>query len=170
MKCFLRLVLTYIVIIVITCVPLGVVQAKEIKYNHNSITITEIKGKVDFKVISPKQIPDSWTLEIKTYPWVEKDNINSFRLHYMDKNDENLMIGIEERKATPKEIEDKTPNKITINGNSGNFIEWGNSGEKLNGKIIVGGKLCWVQDGTYIEMDSSDISMDKMIKIANSMK
>ncbi|MFE8699818.1 hypothetical protein ACFYKX_04190 [Cytobacillus sp. FJAT-54145] len=46
MKYFLRLVLACTVI---SCVPLGE-QAKEIKYNHNSITISEIKGKVDFKV------------------------------------------------------------------------------------------------------------------------
>lgn len=74
------------------------VQAKEIKYNHESIIISKIKEIVDFKVFSPEKIPNDWTLEIKTYLSDEKDNITQFELHYMDHNDENLMVGILEKK------------------------------------------------------------------------
>jgi hypothetical protein len=42
------------------------IMAKEIKYNHNSITIPEIKKKVDFPDLTTKKIPDDWTLETKT--------------------------------------------------------------------------------------------------------
>ncbi|MDQ6598018.1 hypothetical protein E2K98_28470 [Bacillus salipaludis] len=60
-------------------------QGKEIKYNHNSLTIPEIKHHVDFNVLVPKNVPDDWTLEIKTYPWEAKTNFTNFRLHYMEK-------------------------------------------------------------------------------------
>ncbi|MFF5395862.1 hypothetical protein ACFY5J_00515 [Peribacillus butanolivorans] len=68
---FIRLL---VVFILIQNIPL-LVQAKEIKYNHESITLSEIKRKVDFKVVVPQNIPNDWTLEIKTYPWDEKDKI-----------------------------------------------------------------------------------------------
>jgi hypothetical protein len=83
------------------------------------------------------------------------------------------MIGVEERKAVSKGIAEKKPNaeKIKINGTIGYFQEWSNNGEGDSiGKKITGGKLSWVQEGTYIEMDSSNIIKDKMIEIARSMK
>ncbi|MGO4890643.1 DUF4367 domain-containing protein [Anaerobacillus sp. MEB173] len=161
-----------IVFILISSIPLGV-QAKEIKYNHNSITISEVKEKVDFKVLSPKQVPDDWTLEIKTYSSGGKDIITHFKLHFMDKNDKYLMVGIGEKKATSKRIEPMNSNveEININGNIAYFQEWANAGElDSKGKKITGGLLTWIQDGTYIEMDSSNISKEKIIEIAESMK
>ncbi|RSK28512.1 DUF4367 domain-containing protein [Bacillus sp. HMF5848] len=169
MKYLLKLLLVFILI---STIPLCV-QAKNIKYNHNSITISEVEKKVDFKVLSPKQVPKDWTLEIKTYPLGEKDTITNFRLHYMDKNDKYLMVGIEQRKAVSNEVEVKTPNaeKININGHIAYFQGWGNGGEgDSKGKKITGGLLTWIQDGTYIEMDSSNISKENMMKIANSLK
>ncbi|WP_227940384.1 DUF4367 domain-containing protein [Alkalihalobacillus deserti] len=169
MKCLLRALVAFILI---SIVPM-VVQAEEVKYNHKSITISEIKEEVDFNVLSPKQVPDDWTLEIKTYPSGENDIISNFRLHYMDKNDKYLMVGIEEREATSKGIEAKKLNaeEININGNIAYFQGWANEGElDSKSKEITGGKLSWVQEGTCIEMDSSNITKDKMIEIARSMK
>lgn len=157
-----------VVFILISSAPLGV----QSKYNHNSITISEIKEKVDFKVLSPNWVPNNWTLEIKTYPWGEKDNITHFRLHFMDKDDNYLMIGIEEKKAS-EGIEKQKPNteKININGNIGYFHEWANSGKlDRNGNLTSGGRLSWIQEGTYIEMDSLNVEKDKMIEFASSMK
>jgi hypothetical protein len=161
-----------VVFIFILSVPLGV-YAKEIKYNHNSMTIPEIKEKVDFNVLSPKQLPSDWTLEIKTYPWGEKDNITDFNLHYMGKSDQYLMVSIGERKEILKKEEPLSPytEAIDINGNKGYFEAWGNSGElDKKGNKITGGILFWVQEGTYIEMVSMNITKDKMIEIAKSMK
>lgn len=160
------------VLILFSSVPLGV-EAKEIKYNHNSITISGIKEKVDFRVLSPKQIQDDWTLDIKTYPTNSDENFTYFRLHYMDKNDNHLMIGIEERKISSKNEVPISPyvETIDISGNTGYFEAWGNSGElDKKGNKITGGRLSWIQEGTYIEMDSSNITKDKMIEIARSMK
>ncbi|WP_231505544.1 DUF4367 domain-containing protein [Bacillus sp. EB01] len=149
------------------------VQEKEIKYNHNSITIPEIKQNVHFNVIVPKNVPDDWTLEIKTYPWGAKTKFTHFRLHYMDKNDEKMMVSIKQIKGSMKRTEENNQNakSVSINGYSGNQIKWGNDGEvDSKGEIVTGGILQWTQEGTYIEMYSSRIPMENMLEIARSMK
>ena len=80
-------------------IPL-IVQAKEIKYNHESITISEIKTKVDFKVVVPQNIPNDWTLEIKTYPWVKKTKLLILACAIWNSNDKYLLIGIEQSKES----------------------------------------------------------------------
>jgi hypothetical protein len=147
-------------------------DAKGIKYNHNSITVSEIKNMVNYEVIAPEKVPKDWTLEIKTYPWGEKDNITHFRLHYMDSKDIQLIVGIEQRKEPPnKEWLNSDAKQVKINGSKGYFEEWGNSSElDKKGELVTGGLLSWTQNGTYILMDSSRISKDKMLEIARSMK
>lgn len=163
-NCFrLLLLLTLISVVPMTA------QA-QIKYNHDSPTISEIEDKVNFKVFTPSDVPEDWTLEIKTYPVGKKDNIAKFRLHYMDKHDEHMMVGIEQKNAN--DIENKHPyaQKVEVNGHTAYFVEWGNSGEMdSRGKVITGGLLYWSQKGTYIEMDSSILDRDNMLEIANSM-
>ncbi|MEH6940094.1 DUF4367 domain-containing protein [Bacillus sp. JJ664] len=150
-----------------------IIMAKEIKYNHNSITVPEIKKKINFTVLTPKKIPSDWTLEIKTYPWGVTENITNFRLHYMDSQDTILIVGIDQRKENPLNEELLSPNakQVNINGNKGYFAEWGNSGTLDNhGELINGGLLFWAQDGTYLTMNSSRLSKEKMLEIARSMK
>ncbi|MFD9627448.1 DUF4367 domain-containing protein [Peribacillus muralis] len=164
---FIRLL---VVIILFQSIPL-LVQAKEIKYNHDSITISEIKRKVDFKVVVPQNIPNDWTLEIKTYPWDEKNKITNFSLHYMDSDDKYLLIGIEQSKESPNKELNNNAEQVDINGHKGFFVEWGNSGElDKEGELITGGLLRWIQEGTYVEMDSSRVSRNIMLDVARSMK
>ncbi|WP_057915953.1 DUF4367 domain-containing protein [Peribacillus muralis] len=164
---FIRL---FVVFILIQNVPL-IVQAKEIKYNHESITISGIKKKVDFKVVVPQNIPNDWTLEIKTYPWDEKDKITNFSLHYMDSDDKYLLISIDQRKGPFKKEMHINEEQVDINGHKGFFVEWGNSGElDKKRELVTGGLLRWVQEGTYVEMHSSRISRNKMLEVARSMK
>lgn len=47
-----------------------IIMAKEIKYNHHSKTTAEIQKEVGFTVLTPTRIPDDWTLEIQTSPWL----------------------------------------------------------------------------------------------------
>jgi hypothetical protein len=168
----LKFLIRLLIVLVLTSYSSILVQAKEIKYNHNSITVSEIKKKVDFKVLTPKQIPNDWTLEIKTYPWGEKNNITNFSLHYMDRNDVYMMVSVDQRKMTSKKIKEIGPNAklVDVNGNKGYFEEWVNSGQlDSKGEIITGGILYWIQDGTYIQMNSSRITKDKMLGIARSV-
>jgi len=162
--CFRSLLL----LILISVVP--IIAQAQIKYHHDSPTISEIENKVNFKVFNPSNVPEGWTLEIKTYPGGVQDNVTKFRLHYMDKHDEHLMIGIEQRKATNIQKKHFNTEKVEVNGHNAYFKEWNNSGEVVSGKVISGGLLYWVQEGTYIEMDSSVLNKDKMLEIANSMK
>lgn len=153
----------FIFLILLNSSPV-IIAAKEIKYNHNSITIHEIKGKVGFTVLTPHKIPDDWTLEIKTTLGV--------MLHYMDSKDTKLMVAIHQRKGTPLSPYDfPHAQLVDINGNKGYFQEWIDSGEiDKNGDAITGGLLNWVQDGTFIEMNSSILPRERMLEIARSMK
>lgn len=148
------------------------IQAKGIKYNHNSITIPEIKQNVNFNVLVPKNVPDDWTLEIKTSPSEAKVNITSFALHYMDKNDEQMMVRIEQIKDSIKQPEYHGPNTkiVNINGCPGYLTKWRDGEVDHKGEIVIGGTLQWTQEGTCIDMFSSRIPMEKMLEIARSMK
>ncbi|MFJ7755334.1 DUF4367 domain-containing protein [Peribacillus muralis] len=164
---FIRLVFA---LLLIQNIPL-VVQAKEIKYNHGSLTISEIKRKVDFKVVVPENTPSDWTLEIKTYPWGEKNKITNFNLHYMDSDDKYLLIDIEQSKEASNKEMNINAERVEINGHKGYFVEWGNCGElDKKGEIITGGLLRWKQEGTYVEMYSSRVSRKQMFEVARSMK
>ncbi|MFE6168636.1 DUF4367 domain-containing protein [Viridibacillus arvi] len=140
-----------------------IIVAKEIKYNHNSITIPEIKKKVDFTILTPKKIPDDWTLDTKTSPWI--------MLHYMDSKDTKLMVAIDLRIAHPLSDEDfPYSQQVDINGYKAYFQDWAENGEVVNkGDTITGGLLRWKQDGTYVEMISSRLPKEKMLEIARSM-
>ena len=140
-----------------------IIMGKEIKYNHNSKTISEIQKEVDFTVLTPKRIPADWTLDTKTAPWL--------MLHYMDSKDTKLMLSIHLRKGFRVSY-DGFPysQQVDINGNIGYFQEWGDSDEvDENGDTITGGLLNWTQDGTSVEMMSSRLSKEEMLEIARSM-
>ncbi|CAH2713855.1 hypothetical protein BACCIP111895_01009 [Neobacillus rhizosphaerae] len=140
-----------------------IIMAKEIKYNHNSITIPEIKKKVDFTVLIPKNIPADWTLDTKTSPWL--------MLHYMDSKDTKLMVAIHQKMGFSLSDDDfPYAHQVDINGNKGYFQKWIDSGKvDKNGDTITGGLLNWIQDGTFIEMNSSRLSEEEMLTIARSM-
>ncbi|MGE7923915.1 DUF4367 domain-containing protein [Viridibacillus arvi] len=152
----------FIALILLICYPM-IIVAKEIKYNHYSITIPEIKKKVDFTILTPKKIPDDWTLDTKTFPWI--------MLHYMDSKDTKLMVAIDLRIAHPLSDEDfPYSQQVDINGNKGYFQVWTENGEvDKKGDTITGGLLRWTQDGTYVEMNSSRLPKEKMLEIARSM-
>ncbi|KOO50955.1 DUF4367 domain-containing protein [Viridibacillus arvi] len=152
----------FIALILLISYPM-IIVAKEIKYNHNSITIPEIKKKVDFTILTPKKIPDDWTLDTKTSPWI--------MLHYINSKDTKLMVAIHLRIAHPLSEEDfPYSQQVDINGNKGYFQDWTENGEVDNkGDTITGGLLRWTQDGTYVEMNSSRLPKEKMLEIARSM-
>ncbi|WP_312474934.1 DUF4367 domain-containing protein [Neobacillus sp.] len=150
------------VLTLLSCSPM-ITMAQEIKYNHNSITISEIKKKVDFSVLTPNKIPVDWTLDTKITPWL--------MLHYMDSTDIKLMVAIHQKKGFPLSNDDfPLAEQVDISGNKGYFQKWVDSGEvDRNGDTITGGLLNWVQDGTFIEMNSSRLSKEEMLEIARSM-
>lgn len=127
-------------------------MAKEIKYNHNSKTISEIKKKVDFAILSPANMSNDWTLDTKTSPLI--------MLHYMDSKDTKLMVAIHLRRGFPLSKDDfPYAQEVDINGNKGYFQGLVDSSKvDKNGDTNTGGLLNWVQDGTYVEMNSFRLS------------
>jgi hypothetical protein len=140
---------------------------------HNKITIEEVQKKADFKVLFPEQVPQEWLLEIKTYPVEETEKFNSFRLHFLDKNDKYLIAGISQKKAVSTNLKEnrQLPSDrgevVHINNYEGRFEAWARS---KNDKEIPGGILRWIQNGTYLTMESTTLHKDEMIKLAKSMK
>ena len=160
--------LRFIIRLFVILIPLyfypNINSAKAIKYNHNSKTISEIRKEVDFTLLTPTIIPNDWTLDTKTSPWIS--------LHYMDSKDTKLMVAIHQKRGF-RLFKDDFPysQQVDINGNKGYFQGWADSGEvDKNGDTITGGLLCWVQDGTYLEMNSSRLPKERMLEIARSMK
>lgn len=159
MKNFLRLLMVLTLLILFPFGSLGI-QAKEINKN---IKIAELTNKVDFEVFSPDKILKDSTLEIKTYSKSDINNVTQVRLHYINKADQVLLFGIEQSKISNMSLNYSFYNgeKVDINGEKGYFKPFINAS---------GGILSWVQDGTYIEMDSSRKSKEEMMIIARSMK
>ncbi|WP_225230078.1 DUF4367 domain-containing protein [Ureibacillus galli] len=139
-------------------------MAKKIQYNHDSKTIAEIQKDVDFTVLTPTKIPDDWTLDTKTSPWLS--------LHYMDSNDTKLMVSIDLIKGIRVPYDGSPHSKqVDINGSIGYFSEWGDSGKvDQDEELNTGGLLRWAQDGTSVEMLTYSLSKNQMLEIARSMK
>jgi hypothetical protein len=135
------------------------IHAGSIHYNHNSIKIPDVIQKVDFNFFVPEKLPESSTLEIKTYPEWENDVFTSIRLHYMNKDDTHLLAGIEQ--SLLSENHHPYGEIIDLNGIDGYFTPYANS---------PGGTLTWVQEGTLIKMDSGRLTKNEMIEMASSMK
>jgi hypothetical protein len=157
---------------------MNIVEAKTIE----DAKAYEIEKAANFRVLFPPNVSNKWNLEVKSpYPLDTTITIEKVRFHYFDENDK-YVIGIEEAKAdnlTKEEIiinaktkkEQRLVKKyepkcirenIDINGYKGCFEAWANRPN--------GGLLWWIQDGTYIEMDSHSLTKTEMFKIAESMK
>ncbi|MGX9135027.1 DUF4367 domain-containing protein [Rummeliibacillus sp. JY-2-4R] len=114
--------------------------------------------------MTPTNIPNDWTLDTKTTPWI--------MLHYMDSKDTKLMVAIHQKRGFRLFKEDfPYRQQVDIKGNKGYFQGWDESSEvDKNGDTITGGLLNWIQDGTYVEMSSSRLMKERMLEIARSMK
>ncbi|WP_113929062.1 DUF4367 domain-containing protein [Bacillus sp. P14.5] len=128
----MKLISSLLLILFFSTVFSSIALAKEIKYNHNSISVAEVQEELNFKVLVPKEIPEEWTLEIKIRNNKE-ENSNGIKLHYMDENDENLILGIEEKKISKSAIskleeEFSMRDRIKVNDAPAYYQEWANSG------------------------------------------
>jgi hypothetical protein len=120
-----------VILILLYCYP-NIISANEIKYNHNSKTISEIKKEVDFTLLTPTNIPNDWTLDTKTSYWI--------MLHYMDSKDTKLMVAIHQERDFPLSKDDfPYAQQVDINGNTGYYRGWVDSGKvDKNGDTITG--------------------------------
>lgn len=152
--------------------------------NPRTINLNDIKEKADFKLYLPT-IKD-WKVELKLPSHLDlSTKITLIRLHYFYTSGD-YIVGIEQHKAmgykirreethidvknnlTKKTIIEEyfKPNqkgeRVSINGIEARFEAWVNTDN--------GGILRWVNNETYIEMDSANLSKAQMINLAKSMK
>jgi hypothetical protein len=147
----------------------------------------QIKNSTDFKLLVPHYSMQSWKLEIKEpYPVDLKRPITKVRLHYFDKSGQSYMFRVEQHKSIGYKSKQERVHIDARNNTSTRIIveedfKFDRSGEILTFNEIEarftpwaddtpGGFLRWIQDGTYIEIDSAHLSKKDMILLAKSMK
>jgi hypothetical protein len=168
----------------------SIMASDNLLMTSSHVRLDELKNATDFKLLTPHNYfnsIESYKFEIKEpYPLIPGRSISRVRFHYFDKSGQTYMFGMEEHKAvgykikrsettidvrnqtsTTKIIEedfkfDVSGEKVNINGIEARFVPWVNH--------TPGGYLRWVQDGTYIEIDSGDLSKQRMVELAKSMK
>ncbi|MGV2881298.1 DUF4367 domain-containing protein [Paenibacillus taichungensis] len=153
----------------------------------SNVDLDKLQTAADFKLFTPSCSDQSYKLEIKEpYPFAPSLSVSKVRLHFFDESGQTYLFGIEEHKAggykinrvitnidvrnrtstTRTIVEDFKLNehgeKININGIQGRFEPWANH--------IPGGYLRWVQNDTFIEMDSGELTREEMIALAKSMR
>lgn len=153
----------------------------------SNVDLDKLQTAADFKLFTPSYLVENYKLEIKEpYPFDLRQSVSKVRLHFFDESGQTYLFGIEEHKAggykvnrvvinvdvrnrsstTRTIVEDFKFNehgeKMNINGIEGRFEPWANH--------IPGGYLRWVQNDTFIEMDSGELTKEEMIALAKSMR
>ncbi|MGC6587012.1 hypothetical protein ACPV3A_18850 [Paenibacillus sp. Dod16] len=151
-----------------------------------NVELNKLQNAADFKLLAPSLTDQKYKLEIKKpYPFVPDKPVSEVRLHFFDESGQTYLFAIEEhnevgykieRDVTSIDILNQTSTtrtivedfkfsergtKVNINGSEGRFEPWANH--------IAGGLLRWVQDGTFIEIDSKVFTKEEMIYLAKSM-
>lgn len=146
----------------------------------------QISKAADFEVLLPHYSMRSWKMEVKNpYPLDLSKAITRVRLHYFNKSGESYAFGIEQHKAlgyrskreqtnidisnntqTPEIMEEDFKfntrgELVKFNGVEARFEAWANG--------MPGGYLRWIQNGTYVEIDSMTMPKKYMIKLAKSI-
>lgn len=165
------LVITFITVICLFFQTEAKLQAnykQEVKtYSLGIEDIDKIKKKADFKILT-LQGNYNWRVEIIPISNGNLKKVQMIRLSYFEKNSDKMIVGFEQMQATgiTQPFTNGVKN-IDINGNKAYFESWKNS---IRRKAPKGGILQWIQNGTYIQMQSSVLTENEMIKLAQSMK
>jgi len=122
--------------------------------------LAKIEKQSDFSVFKPQQVPKEWSVVIKPQP---KQHTSVLLLTYVNNQlkDDYMMVGIQQRKAANEEL-GREGKIVDINGNEAKFQSWADN--------KPGGILSWIQEGTYIEIDSTKLSEKEMVTLAKSME
>ncbi|MFD5020484.1 hypothetical protein ACFWMP_16405 [Paenibacillus sp. NPDC058367] len=173
-------------LILIFTLSAGIASAKP-TLAFSNVGLDKLKKIAEFKLLVPSHSFKGYKLEIKEpYPLVLGQSVSKVRLHFFDESGKTYLFGIEEHKAVGYKINRVVTNldvrnqtcttrtivedfkfnergeKININGIEGRFEPWANH--------TPGGYLRWVQDGTFIEFNSGDLTKVEMVALAKSMK
>lgn len=148
-------------------------------------TLEYLQSKTNFNIYIPSKLHSASNFEIKEpydfkqaeVPFVLVNYFNEsgsyvFGLRQLKNNSyitkEITEFDVKKKTQTTKKIKQKFTleplgEQVLINGSTGWY-------ETYKGGEDKGGVLRWVNDGTYIEMDTIQLSKSAMINIAESMK
>lgn len=161
------------------------VKAKPMLLSSN-MDLDKLNSVADFKLLTPQNLEQSYTVEIKEpYPLIPSQSVSKARLHFFDQAGQTYLFGIEEYKAsdyivnreiTSINLHNQTSTTRTITQD----FQFNTDGELINIKGIEGrfepwanhtpgGYLRWIQDGTFIEIDSGVLTKEEMIELAQSV-
>lgn len=87
----------------------------------------------------------------------------------MSKDDTKLMVAIHQRKSkSHSELDYTNSHRVNINGLDGYIAPWKDIGQMNDhGEVVTGGILTWVQKGTSIELPSTKVNQECMLKKRN---
>lgn len=127
--------------------------------------LAQLKKVADFDLLVPRNTAKFYKLEIKEpYPVLPNRAAPLVRLHYFDPSGRRYIFGIEEHAAAVDRDESIVPvgEIVRLGDIEARFVP------RANGE--PGGYVWWVQDGTYIEIDSGELTKRQMIRMARSLK
>lgn len=127
--------------------------------------LAQLKKVSDFGLFVPPNAGKFYKLEIKEpYPVLPNRAAPLVRLNYFDPSGRRYIFGIEEHAAAPVRSDGIEPigEIVRLGDLEARFVP------QANGE--PGGYLWWVRNGTYIEMDSGELTKRQMIRLARSLK
>lgn len=181
-KQVVSLILIWTVSVGLNAEPL--VAAANSKGVSLDIEMQELQRAADFKLLVPYNLDRKVKVEIRSpHPYVPGQPVSEIRLHFFDDTGQTYLFAVEEHKAVGYKTERQVTNvdlrnrtsvtrtfvedfkfsergeKININGTEGRFERWANR--------MPGGYLRWIQDDTYIEIDSKVFTKEEMMDWAS---
>ncbi|MGA4467106.1 DUF4367 domain-containing protein [Bacillus bombysepticus] len=154
--------------IFMTCSQLSInVYAENMDMVNKEFSLEKLKGKTSFHCFIPKEIAKHSNIELK-YPEQVHKNVKKVQIHFLNKTGTQLKVAVIESAAKDHDIQTgEHGERVKINSMTGVFYPLTPT-KRI--KDVPGGQLMWLQDGTMIELFSSRISKQELIKIAQSMQ
>ncbi|MGN7308618.1 DUF4367 domain-containing protein [Bacillus subtilis] len=148
--------------------------------------LNQIIKHTNFKLFLPEDSDKEWTIEVKDPTKISPgQSIQSIQFNFFDKSGSFRFLikqhkstdFIEQREITDIDVQNNMVTTRTIKEK----FEFSSEGESINlsgytarferwADGTTGGILRWIQNDTYIEIDSKTLTKDDMISIAKSMR
>ncbi|WP_238656034.1 hypothetical protein [Paenibacillus piscarius] len=170
----------------ILCLNVGLLIAATLGTTVQDISvIKELGDKLSFSIYAPSHVESATSYEIKEPSNINQTDIPAVLINYFndkgsyvfgvremkngsDINHENTVFDVKNNTRKSEVVKKKFSfvprgELVSINGNKAWY-------EGYIGKNATGGTLKWLDSGTYIELDTTELSRSSLINIAKSMK
>jgi len=151
----------------------------------SSVTLEQVSNSTDFKMLLPTSL-DKWNIEVKEPVSFELNTpITAAHLSFFNKSGD-FIFSMTQHKATGyigrREITQIDVSKKTMDtkvveeefkfNNDGTVVDWDGITARFEAWAdgTPGGILRWIQNDTYVEMDSKKLSQNAMLTLARTMQ